>query len=128
MKKLILAAAVLVGMAGAASAQWNDETPRPRYEQRGWFGGGSWRAAHELDHLNRMLSHVRWEVRQYGAGWRTRSELNSLTARVADVNARYRSGRVDPRWLRGRIEYLHNELHGIEIRLHARPQHFYRWQ
>jgi hypothetical protein len=131
MKKVLLAVLMSAALGGSAFAQWDHDGDRrddDRRDNGGRFEHGGYRIEREVDHLNRMLQHVRWEAQNYHAGWRTRSEINSVSARVNEVNARFRSGRVNPGWLHGRIESLHNELHSIEMRLHSRPEHFYRWQ
>ena len=73
--------------------------------------GLDWR----IDRLNRMLSHVRWELSRYRGDWRLRREVERISAEVNRVNWRYRRG------------YNTCQLRQIEERLHVRGGDYYRW-
>ena len=95
MKKLILV--IVLGLSlGSVTAFAYDSG----YENRAAYvssdrGGLEWR----IGRLNRMLSHVRWQLSRYRGDWRLRREVDSL---------RYR-------------------LHQIEMQLHVRGGDYYRW-
>ena len=128
MKKLLFAVLVSAALGGSAFAQWNHDGDR-RDDDRGVeHNGGGYRIGREVEHLNRMLNHVRGEARQSNVGWRTRSEIERVSSRVAEVNNRFRSGHFNPGWLHNRIEQLHSDLHSIEVRLSGRSNNYYRWQ
>jgi len=73
-----------------------------------------------------MLSHVRWELSRYRAGWRLRREVDRISSDVSRVNARYRRG-YDSYRLRNEIDNLRAELRQVEVRLHSRAGDYYRW-
>lgn len=79
-----------------------------------------------VDRLNRMLSHVRWEVNRYRGDWRLRREVERISADVNRVNWRYRRG-YDTGQLRREIDSLRYQLHQIEVRLRVRGGDYYRW-
>jgi hypothetical protein len=122
MKKLILL--VVLGLSlGSVSAFAYDS----RYDDRGDHvsrgrGGLEWR----IDRLNRMLSHVRWELSHYRGDWRLRREVERISVEVNRVNYRHRHG-FDSSRLRGHVDSLRAELHQIEVRLHVRGGDYYRW-
>jgi hypothetical protein len=84
--------------------------------------GLDWR----IDRLNRILSHVRWELRRYRGDWRLRREVDRSSGDVNRVNWRYRHG-FDSWRLRREVDNLRAELHQIELRLHVRGDDYYRW-
>lgn len=84
--------------------------------------GLDWR----VDRLNRMLSHVRWEVNRYRGDWRLRREVERISADVSRVNRRYRGG-YETWQLRREVDSLRAQLHQIEVRLRVRSGEYYRW-
>jgi hypothetical protein len=80
--------------SGSAFAYEYGQDDRTAYVSPG-RNGLDWR----IDRLNRMLSHVRWELSRYRGDWRLRREVDNLRA----------------------------ELHQIELRLHVRGGDYYRW-
>jgi hypothetical protein len=122
MKKLILV--IVLGLSlGSVSAFAYDS----RYDNRPAYAsqerGGLDR---RINSLNRMLSHVRWELSRYRGGWRLRREVERISAEVNRVNWRHRHGSDSGR-LRRQVDSLRAELHQIEVRLHVRGGDFYRW-
>jgi hypothetical protein len=122
MKKLILVIALGLGL-GSASAFAYDY----RYDNRAAYvspgrNGLGWR----IDRLNRMLTHVRWEITRYRGDWRLRREVDRISANVNRVNWRYRHS-YDTWRLRREIDNLRYELHQIEVRLRVRGDDYYRW-
>ena len=79
-----------------------------------------------IDRLNRMLSHVRWELSRYRGDWRLRREVERISADVNRVNWRYRRG-YNTWQLRQEIDSLRYQLRQIEERLHVRGGDYYRW-
>ncbi|HST29415.1 MAG TPA: hypothetical protein VLK27_01090 [Chthoniobacterales bacterium] len=123
MKKLTLIIALgLTLISGSAFAYDSRYDSRYAYVSPGRSSGLDSR----VDRLNRMLSHVRWEVSRYRGDWRLRREVERISGDVSRVNARYRRGYETAR-LRSEIDSLRSELHQIEVRLHARGGDYYRW-
>jgi len=122
MKKLILIIALGLSLVtvSAFGYEYRSEN-RYAYVSPG-RNGLDWR----IERLNRMLSHVRWELSRYRGSWRLRSEVERISADVSRVNWRYRRGYST--WeLRREIDSLRSELHQIEVRLHVSGGDYYRW-
>ena len=120
MKKLTLLVTLVLGL-GSVSAFAYD------YRQENHTGYVDFRRGgldSRVERLNRMLSHVRWELSRYRGNWRLRREVDRISTDVNRVNWRYRRG-YDSSRLRGEIDSLRAELHNIEVRLHSRE--YYRW-
>lgn len=122
MKKLLLIVVLGVSL-GSVSAFGYDY----RYENHTAYvspgrNGLDWR----INRLNRMLTHVRWELSRYRGDWRLRREVDRISSDVNRVNWRYRRG-YDSWRLRREIDSLRHELHQIEVRLHVRGGDYYRW-
>jgi len=79
-----------------------------------------------IERLNRMLTHVRWELSRYRGDWRLRREVERISSDVSRVNMRYRRGNDSWR-LRSEIDSLRAQLRRIEVRLHVRNSDYYRW-
>jgi hypothetical protein len=139
MKKLILlialGMALTSGNSFAYDREYNDNQQSDREREsyghsdrdndgRDSSHGG--RLESQVDHLNRMLGHVRWELTRYRGDWRLRHEVERLSGDVSRVNWRFRHG-YDHWKLRGEVESLHGELHRIEQQLHVRRGDWYRW-
>ena len=123
MKKLTLILALgLTLLSGSAFAY------DTRYQNHyGYVSPGrSSRLDSRIERLNRMLSHVRWEVSRYRGNWRLRREVERISSDVSRVNWRYRRG-YDTWRLRREIDSLRAQLQQIEVRLHARGGDYYRW-
>jgi hypothetical protein len=123
MKKLflIIALALSCGIGSSFAYDYRYDG-RYAYVSPGRNSNIDWR----VDRLNRMLSHVRWELSRYRGDWRLRRELDRISADVHRVNWRYRHG-FDSWRLRREIDGLRSELHQIEVRLRVRSGDFYRW-
>jgi hypothetical protein len=120
MKKLTLLIAVVLGL-GSVSAFAYDYRRENHTAYVDVRRGG---LDSRVERLNRMLSHVRWELSRYRASWQLRREVDRISANVNRVNWRYRHG-YDSSRLRNEIGSLRAELHNIEVRLHSRD--YYRW-
>jgi hypothetical protein len=123
MKKLTLIIALALGF-GSASAFAHDYE---REDHSGYTEARGDRLGWHINHLNRMLAHVRWEVSQYHGDWRLRREVDRISGEVDRINWRYRHNYEGFR-LRHEVERLHDQLHRIEMQLHVRNNDWYRWQ
>ena len=126
MKKLGLIIALGMGFASASAFAY--EHQYNQYENR-----GAYTVAHndrldwQVNRLNRMLTHVRWELSRYRGDWRLRREVDRISSAVNRVNYRHRHG-YDTSRLRREVESLRYRLHRIEEQLHVRSNDWYRWQ
>ena len=122
MKKLTLLIALVVGLGSVSAFAYDyQHDNRTGYVASG-RGGLDWR----VERLNRMLSHVRWELSRYRGNWRLRREVDRISGAVNRVNWRYRHG-YDNWRLRSEIDNLRDELHNIEVRIHTHRGDYYRW-
>ena len=127
MKKLSLIMLVACGVsvvAVSASARDYQENGRAAYGFLGWGG----RLDSEINHLNRMRGHVRWELGHYRAHGPIRREFARISREIDHVNWEFRQRNYDGRHLRREIERIHAALHDIEAKLHVRSWDYYRWQ
>src|SRR3954467_11360245 len=125
MKKLTLLIAVLVGLGGTHAFAY--ERSSSQYENHGSSTfARSGRVDWQVKRLNRILAHVRSQLKKYHPDWRLRREVDRIATDVNRVNYRYRHG-YDTLRLRREIDRLRVELHRIEERLHVRHGDWYRW-
>jgi hypothetical protein len=126
MKKLILLFALSLGL-GSASAIAH-EFPEDNHPVAYPPDRQEWLARH-VDHLQRMVDHVRWQLRQYRtrADWGTRREVEDISHDVNRVRAKFRTGDYNRARLRSQVERLHDRLHAVEERLQVRSRDYYRW-
>ena len=82
---------------------------------------------YQIHHLQRMLSHVRWQIREYRANWRIRREVEDISREVNRVTWKFRHGDYNRFRLRRQVERLHDRLHAVEDTLHVRSRDYYRW-
>ena len=122
MKKLTLIVALGLSVLSASAFAYDY-----RYENRyAYVSPGRNAVDWRIDKLNRMLSHVRWELSRYRGDWRLRREVERISADVNRVNWRYRRG-YDTWSLRREVDGLRARLHQIEVGLHVRGGDYYRW-
>jgi hypothetical protein len=122
MKKLSLLLALALTFGGASAFAYDY-----RHDNRtGYVAFGRGGLDSRVERLNRMLSHVRWELSRYRGDWRLRREVDRISADVSRVNWRYRRG-YDTWRLRREIDSLRYQLQQIEARLHVRGGDFNRW-
>jgi hypothetical protein len=129
MKKLALMVMIACASnlsAAAASARDSEDSDRPAYSFLLWGN----RLDSEINHLNRMRGHVRWEVSYYRtrASSRLRREFVELSREIDHINWQFRHRDYDRRRLRREIEHAHAELHRIEMELHVRARDYYLWR
>jgi hypothetical protein len=84
----------------------------------------------EINHLNRMRGHVRWQLHYYQARANPaiRRDFARTSREVEDINAEFRSPDHDHRLLRGKVERARADLHDIETRLRVRTSDYYQWR
>jgi hypothetical protein len=128
MKKFGLIITLVVGIVGASAfaAEYRDDYRNDgldAYSHERHDGG----LEYQINKMNRMLNHVRWELRRYGAGWRLRREVSGISREVDRINWRYRRNEFDRSRLRSEVESVRGRLHGIEVRLRVREGEFFRW-
>jgi len=118
---LALVAAVTSGSAFAYETRHDEHRAAYSTDHR------DGRIDRHVHHLNRMLQHVRWQVRQYHADWRVRRDVDQISRETDRINRRFRSGDYNHGRLRAEVDRLHDRLHAIEQRLHVRTRDIYRW-
>jgi len=123
MKKLILVVALALSLGAASAFAYDYRSENHRY---GYVSPSRTGRDSRIERLNRMLSHVRWEVGRYRGGWRLRREIDRISSEVNRVNRRYQRG-YDTWRLRREVDSLRAQLHDIEVRLHVRGGDYYRW-
>jgi hypothetical protein len=122
MKKLTLLLALGLSLITASAFAYDyRHDNRVAYVSPGRSGLDS-----RLDRLNRMLTHVRWELSRYRGDWRLRREVERISSDVNRVNWRYRRG-YDTWRLRREVDSLREQLRQIEVRLQGRGGDNYRW-
>ena len=128
MKKLLwLSIAVLIVSLGSvvpAGAHGDDDRSNASLVMFQW--GGS--IEPHVNHLNRMVGHVRWQLSRYHGDPGVRREFAGIRHDVDRVNAVFRAGHYDRRRLRQEIDGLHARLHQLEVRMHVRSNDYYGWR
>jgi signal transduction protein with GAF and PtsI domain len=126
MKKLIVMTCVGLGFTAVSMSAAD--------HQRNTTLGYTWpwtnRLDAEINQLNRMRGHVRWQLHYYQA--RVRSDIRQDFARISrqvdKINAEFRSSDHDRRRLQGAVERARADLHDIETRLRVRKSDYYQWR
>jgi hypothetical protein len=113
MKKLTLLIALTLGFGGVSAFAYDYH----RDNQTGYVAFNRGGLESRVERLNRMLSHVRWEVSRYRGDWRLRREVDRISSNVSRVNWRLRHG-YDSYRLRNEVDSLRAELRRVEERLH----------
>jgi hypothetical protein len=135
MKKIALVILIGSGLSAASVStqardypdtnhQNNQRSDPPAY---GWTPFGP-KLGSEINHLNRMVGHVRWQLGRYRANSKVRFVFNEIRKDVDRVNFQYKSGRYDRRQLHHEVERMHARLHALEQRLRVRSVDYYRWR
>ena len=124
MKTLTLVMLMVLSVGGTRLFAHDYESEnRSDYQFARWDRLGS-----EINHLNRMLGHVRWELGRYGANRQIRYEYFRIKREADQVNWRFQHGGYDRRQLRREVARLHNDLHSLELQLRVRTWDYYRWR
>ena len=71
----------------------------------------------EINHLNRMRGHVRWQLRNYRSSKGIRHDFFQLSRDIDQINSRFQSGSYKGKQLRHDVERAHAEIHRIELAL-----------
>ena len=115
-----------LGLVSIASARENDAS-RPAYQM-----AMTWPWSHglqeEINHLNRMRGHVRWQFRNYKASRETRQNFFRVSHDIDNINARFKTAHFDKRALRRDVERAHIELHRVETALKVKERDYYPWR
>ena len=84
----------------------------------------------EINHLNRMRGHVRWQLNYYRARAtaQIRREFERVSSEIDEINANFKNRDYDRRRLGREIERAHIDLHQIEQQLHVRAHDYYVWR
>jgi hypothetical protein len=84
----------------------------------------------EINHLNRMRGHVRWQLHYYQArvSFEIRQDFARISREVDQINTKFKSPDHDRRHLHGEVERVRADLHRIETRLRVRTSDYYQWQ
>jgi septal ring factor EnvC (AmiA/AmiB activator) len=120
---LLLMGASLSAASAPAFACDNRDGRRLSYA---WFGSHS--VEWEVNHLNRMVGQVRWELGRYHASKSMWREFADIRQDVDRVNAKFKQSDYDRRELQREIERLRDQLHDVEVRLHVRTNDYYQWR
>ena len=122
-----LLAVGLAGFAGAASGQ-DDESRMINGREQFYHPIPVDRLLGEVNHLNRMMTHVERALRTSHAPKPIWREYERVRQEAAVVNLQLRSKAIDRFRLGKDIEHMHAELHHIEEELHIPVQGYYQWR
>jgi hypothetical protein len=81
----------------------------------------------QINHLNRMVGHVRWQFTRYHSDPMMQRDYWQIRHEVDQLNARFKRGDYDRGKMRADIERLHGRLHDLEVRLRVKKTDIYRW-
>jgi hypothetical protein len=126
MKKLTFVILMILGLSVGSPrlfAHDYESENRSDYQTVRWD-----RLDSEINHLNRMLGHVRWELGRYNAGRQIRHDYARIRREADQVNWKFQHGGDDRRQLRREVARLHADLHSLEIQLRVRTWDYYRWR
>ena len=97
-----------------------------------WHKGLTWpwrnRLHEDLNQLNRMRGHVRWQLHNYHAPADIRRDFWRISKEIDQINARYRQSQFDRKQLRYDIDRARSDLHQIEVALRVRPHDLFVWR
>ena len=131
MKNSTISSALLaIGLAGfgiAASGQ-DDESKMINGHEQFYHPIPVDRLMGEVNHLNRMMTHVERALRTYRAPPSIRQKYEHVRQEAAVVNLQLRSKAIDRFRLGKEIEHMHAELHHIEEELHVPVPQYYQWR
>jgi hypothetical protein len=122
-----LLAVGLVGFGVAASGQ-DDESRMINGREQLYHPIPVDRLKGEVNHLNRMMSHVERALKTYRAPKPIWGEYEHVKQEAAVVNLQLHSKAIDRFRLGKDIEHMHAELHHIEEALHVPAQQQYSWR
>jgi hypothetical protein len=120
---LFLIGSGAIAVALPLHAQEHRDAGGITYALFGWHG-----IEEHLNHLNRMVGHVRWQMGRYRADGAIRRDFDQIRREVNGVNERYRESGHQRRELLRQIEDLHARLHQLEVRMRVRDKDCYNWR
>lgn len=82
----------------------------------------------QINHLNRMVGHVRWQFTRYHSDRAMQGEYWQIRHEVDRLNATFKKGGYDHGRMRADIERLHGRLHDLEVRLRVKKIDYYHWR
>jgi len=82
----------------------------------------------QINRLNRMIGHVRWQFTRYRSDKAMQHEYWQIRHEVDQLNARFKKAGYDRGRMRADIERLHGRLHDLEVRLKVKKNDYYRWR
>ena len=82
----------------------------------------------QVNHLNRMVGHVRWQFTRYHSDKAMQHEYWEIRHEIDQLNARFKKGGYDRGTMRRDIERLHGRLHDLEVRLQVKKNDYYHWR
>src|SRR3954468_7070534 len=124
MKTTILILAVATSLSGASAMAYESKYDNQRSAYSGERHDSLDRP---VQHLNRMLERVRWQLSRHHANWQIRRDVQNISREVDRVNWKFRKGNYSGRNLRYEVDRLRDRLHNVEQRLQVRSRDFYRW-
>jgi hypothetical protein len=135
MNKLGLAILVMCGISAVSAPAFaydneyrDNRDNQDNREERGNYSQARWGGIEsDVNHLNRMVGQVRWQLTRYRPDWGIRRDFARIRHDVDRVNGQFRQRNYDRRRLRGEIQRIHAELHQLEERMHVRSSDYYRW-
>ena len=120
----VAALIVLAGKPVAVKASGDNDRSNLPLAMFQWGGG----IEPHINHLNRMVGQVRWQLTRYHADASVRRTFAEIRQGVDHVNAVYKAGNYDRRQLRREIDGLHERLHQLEIQMKVRANDYYNWR
>jgi hypothetical protein len=115
---------VAVGMLLSVQARADEVRGNYSLAMFQWGGG----IEPHINHLNRMVGHVRWQLSRYHGDVSVRREFADIRRDVDRVNWAFKSGKYERQQLRGEIYRLRDRLHQLEDRMHVRKTDYYNWR
>jgi hypothetical protein len=82
----------------------------------------------QINHLNRMVGHVRWQFTRYHSDKVMQRDYWQIRHEVDQLNSRFKVGGYDHGRMRADIERLHGRLHDLEVRLRVKKNDLYNWR
>jgi hypothetical protein len=82
----------------------------------------------QVNHLNRMVGHVRWQFTRYHSDKAMQHEYWQIRHEIDQLNVRFKKGGYDHSTMRRDIERLHGRLHDLEVRLRVKKNDYYHWR
>ena len=92
-----------------------------------WFSNTG-NLQNQVNQLNRMLGHVRWQFTRYHSNRALQQDYFRIKHEAERLNARYKTGKYDQKQMRSDIQGLRARLQEIEVRLKVKKADLYVWK